>query len=808
MTPHVEHSTSSSPTHSKFFHVIKRNGEKENWDIDQITSRLRALNEAPFKKLEVDVEAVIQRVVASLTPGIRTSELDHIAADVSAQLLFEHQDYDVFAVRILVSDLHKMTPKTFAEAVEKMYAITSAENRPAPQVSPSLLELVRQNAELIESKLVPERDFDFTYFGLKTLMRSYLTKDNKSGLFLETPQYMYMRVALGIWGEDLDRVFTTYTLLSQHFYTHATPTLFNAGRIKNTLASCFLTTMKDDSIEGIYDTVKEAAMISRGAGGIGLAVSNIRARGSYIAGSGGRSNGLVPMLRVMNETMRYVDQGGGKRNGSAAIYIEPWHADIFEFLEALRKDGNPRTNLPDLFAGLFVNDLFMERVGDNASWSLFDPADVPELQQAYGKKFDELYIEAEKQGKARKVVPAQDLLECIVTTLPFAGYPYICFKDIANIKSNQRHYGTILSSNLCTEIMQVSTPDETAVCNLASIALPKFVDRKSKTFDFTKMMSVVRHVVRSMDQLIDISSYPTESARKSNMLHRPMGIGVQGLVDVFFMLGMAYDSKEALELDRDIFEAIYFAALQESCQLAQEKGTYPTFAGSPFSQGKLQFDLWEEVGDEVSFSSRFDWDALKKDIVQYGTRNSLLTTVMPTASTSQILGNSECVDSLISNFTTRGTLSGSFQVVNKYLVEDLMALQIWNKSVRQKIILNKGSVQGIKEIPKHIQDIYKTAFEIKQEITLDHFAIRAPFIDQSQSTNMYLQDPIPNRIADLLFYAWRKGLKTGLYYLRTRPPQDGLLVERGLQGTQQNISDEEKLQCSLENKEACLYCTA
>jgi ribonucleoside-diphosphate reductase alpha chain len=688
--------------------------------------------------------------------------------------------------------------------------IDSESNEHAPLISEEVFDIVMENADLLDSYIDYSRDNNYDYFGFKTLQRSYLLRLN--GEVAERPQHMLMRVAIGIHHGNMDKVKKTYDLMSEGWFTHATPTLFNSGTPKPQMSSCFLLTMKDDSLDGIYDTLKQCARISKSAGGIGLSVHNIRSKGSYIKGTNGYSNGLVPMLKVFNDTARYVDQGGGKRKGSIAIYLEPWHPDIFDFLDLRKNHGKEELRARDLFYALWTPDLFMERVGENGEWSLFCPNECADLHDNYGDKFRELYLRYEREGLARRTVKARDLWDAIVQSQIETGTPYMVYKDACNEKSNQKNLGTIRSSNLCTEIIEYTAPDEVAVCNLASIALSRFIDDKTNTFDHQKLYDVTYHVTGNLNRVIDVNYYPVEEARNSNMRHRPIGIGVQGLADTFAMLGIAFDSEAARTLNKDIFETIYFAACSASKDEAIVEGPYSSFAGSPASQGILQFDMW----GVTEHSGRWDWDTLKGEIVEHGLRNSLMLAPMPTASTSQILGNNECFEAFTSNLYVRRTLSGEFIVLNKHLVKDLIAAGMWSLELKDEILRNKGSVQSIEKIPENIRAIYKTTWEIAQKVVIDMAAERGAYIDQSQSLNIHMTDANPAKVTSMHFYGWQKGLKTGMYYLRTKAAADAIqfTVEQksgdetvdGLASRAEEITSAEAIACSLDTPDDCLSC--
>jgi ribonucleoside-diphosphate reductase alpha chain len=766
-------------------YVVKRNGKKEEVRFDKILQRVKAF----ISDLNVEPVSVSQKVVAGLHEGITTKAIDNLLAETASVLASEHPDYAKLAARIAVSSLHKETT-TFYQTMKMLYK--------EGYLSDDFIQVVKQNGTVIESSIKYDRDFDFDYFGYKTLEKSYLLKIN--GKIVERPQHLFMRVAIGVCGADLDKVFELYDLMSQGYYTHATPTLFNAGTKRPQMSSCFLISMEDDSIDGIYNTLKECALISKHAGGIGLHVHNVRAQGSHIKGTNGTSNGIIPMLKVFNETARYVDQGGGKRKGSIAIYIEPWHADIETFLDLKKNTGKEEFRARDLFLALWVPDLFMKRVEADQDWSLMCPNECPDLSDSVGDAFEKLYTKYEKEGKVRKTIKAREIMMKIMESLSETGVPYILFKDAANLKSNQQNIGVIKSSNLCTEILEVSTPEETAVCNLASICLPKFIIEKKgkKYFDFDKLIEVVKVSTRNLNFVIDKNFYPTEKTKRSNMRHRPIGIGVQGLADVFYALGYAYDSQEAKDLNKEIFEAMYFGACTSSMELAKENGAYETFQGSPASQGKLQFDLWG-----VAPSDKYDWSSLKEEIKKHGMRNSLLIAPMPTASTSQIFGNTEAFEPVTSNIYKRQTLAGEFIVVNKYLVRDLQKLNLWNGVIRDKIISENGSVQNIPEIPSNVKEVYKTVWEMSQKVIIDLAADRGPFICQSQSMNLYFAKPNFGAMNSALFYGWKKGLKTGSYYTRSRPAVDAVKVTTKIE---EKVQQSEALVCSLENPESCEAC--
>ena len=756
--------------------VIKRDGHKEAVKFDKITARVEKLCYG-LNAEYVDAIDVAKKVIQGLYDGVTTSELDNLAAETAASLTTKHPDYALLASRIAVSNLHKNTVKSFSKTMKKLYEYIDPKiGKPAPLLSDDVYEIIRKNAEILDSSIIYDRDFAFDYFGFKTLERSYLLK--LDGKIAERPQHMFMRVSVGIHKEDIESAIKTYNLMSERWFTHATPTLFNAGTPKPQMSSCFLLTMQDDSIEGIYDTLKQTAKISQSAGGIGLSIHNIRATGSYISGTNGTSNGIIPMLRVFNDTARYVDQGGGKRKGAFAIYLEPWHADVFEFLDLRKNHGKEEMRARDLFFALWMPDLFMKRVEENGDWSLFCPHEAPGLHECWGEAFEKLYTQYEKENRARKTVKAQDLWFAILDAQIETGTPYLLYKDSANRKSNQQNLGTIKSSNLCTEIIEYTDANEVAVCNLASLALPRFViDGK---FDHEKLYEVTYQAALNLNRIIDNNFYPVDEARNSNLRHRPIGLGVQGLADAFILMRYPFESEEAKKLNSEIFETMYFAALTASKDLAIQDGTYETYQGSPASKGILQFDMWG-----VTPSPRWDWTALKAEIKKHGIRNSLLLAPMPTASTSQILGNNECFEPYTSNIYTRRVLSGEFVVVNKHLLKDLVELGLWDSDMKNKIITSNGSIQHIPEIPSQIKELYKTVWEIKQRTIIDMAADRGAFICQSQSLNLFVDTPSAAKLTSMHFYAWKKGLKTGMYYLRTQAATQAVQFTVEKQGGQQ-----------------------
>ncbi|RFM26613.1 ribonucleoside-diphosphate reductase subunit alpha [Deminuibacter soli] len=739
--------------------VIKRNGSREPVKFDKITARVEKLCYSLNSQF-IDPVKVAMKVIEGLYDGVTTTELDNLAAETAASMSTIHPDYSLLASRIAVSNLHKNTTKSFSATVDALYNyIEPKTGLRAPLIEDEVYNVIKQNAALLDSTIIYDRDFAFDYFGFKTLERSYLLK--LEGKVVERPQHMYMRVAVGIHLDNIEEVVKTYHLMSERWFTHGTPTLFNSGTPKPQMSSCFLLTMKDDSIDGIYDTLKQTAKISQSAGGIGLSIHNIRATGSYISGTNGTSNGIIPMLRVFNDTARYVDQGGGKRKGAFAVYLEPWHADIFEFLDLRKNHGKEEMRARDLFYALWICDLFMQRVEANEDWSLFCPHEAPGLADCWGERFEELYLKYERDGKARRKVKAQDLWFAIMDAQIETGTPYMLYKDAANRKSNQQHLGTIRNSNLCTEIIEYCAPDEVAVCNLASLALPRFVTNGE--FDHQKLYEVTYQATYNLNRIIDRNYYPIEEARNSNMRHRPIGLGVQGLADTFILMRLPFDSDGAAQLNKDIAETIYYASMKASADIAKKEGAYSSFEGSPLSRGMFQFDFWGVVP-----SKRWDWATLQAEIKDHGVRNSLLVAPMPTASTSQILGNNECFEPFTSNIYVRRVLSGEFVVINKYLLKDLVELGLWNDEMKTKIIAANGSVQSIPEIPQEIKDIYKTVWEIKQRTLIDMAADRGAYICQSQSLNLFVQQPTKAKLTSMHFYAWKKGLKTGMYYLRTQ----------------------------------------
>jgi ribonucleoside-diphosphate reductase alpha chain len=810
--------------------VIKRDGKQESVKFDKITARIQKLCYG-LSTEHVMAAMVAQKVIEGVYDGVTTSELDNLAAETAASLTTRHPDFAKLASRIAISNLHKNTKKSFTETMRDLYNYVDPKTgKKAPLIADDVMKVIEDNSDLLDSTIIYDRDFGYDYFGFKTLEKSYLLKlYNK---VVERPQHMLMRVSVGIHLSDIDSVIETYNYMSERWFTHATPTLFNAGTPKPQLSSCFLLQMQDDSIEGIYNTLKQTAQISQSAGGIGLSIHNVRATGSYIRGTNGTSNGIVPMLRVFNDTARYVDQGGGKRKGSFAVYLEPWHADVFDFLELKKNHGKEENRARDLFYAMWVPDLFMKRVKEEGTWSLFCPNEAPGLCDTYGMAFELLYTKYESEGRARKVIPARELWTAILESQIESGTPYMLYKDACNEKSNQKNLGTIKSSNLCTEIVEYTAHDEVAVCNLASIALNRFViDGK---FDHQKLFDITYVATKNLNRIIDVNYYPVVEAKNSNMRHRPIGIGVQGLADAFILMRYPFESEEAIRLNREIFETIYYAAMTASKDLAKVDGAYSTYEGSPVSKGIFQFDMWG-----VTPTDRWEWEVLREEVKKYGVRNSLLLAPMPTASTSQILGNNECFEPYTTNIYNRRVLSGEFTVVNKHLLMDLVNLGLWNNDMKNKVIASNGSIQNIAEIPAPIKELYKTVWEIKQRTIIDMAADRGAFICQSQSLNLFIADPNFAKLTSMHFYAWEKGLKTGMYYLRTKPAATAIkftvdkqyemmptAVAEAVTATttvtevnnshsandvttsfvEENPSAADQLSCSLDNPDGCLMC--
>lgn len=773
--------------------VIKRNGKKEAVHFDKITARIYKLIYG-LSISEKDVIEIAKKVIQGIYDNVTTTELDNLTAETAAAQTTIHPDFSVLAARIAVSNLHKNTLKSFSKTAKLLYEYTDPVTQThAPLISEEIYKIIRKNADELDSSVIYDRDYNFDYFGFKTLERSYLIRTN--GKVTERPQHLFMRVALGIHKEDIQAAIETYNLMSEKWFIHATPTLFNAGTSKPQMSSCFLLSMTEDSIAGIFDTLKRCALISQSAGGIGVSIHNIRSTGSYIKGTGGISNGIIPMLRVFNDTARYVDQGGGKRKGAIAVYIEPWHSDIFDFIDIRKNHGKEEMRARDLFPALWIPDLFMQRVEADQMWSLFDPNEAQGLYEVYGEKFNELYTTYENEGKFRKQIKARELWTAILEAQIETGTPYMCYKDAVNEKSNQKNIGTIRSSNLCTEIMEYTNADEVSVCNLASLALPRYVS--SGGFDFQKLYEVTKIVTRNLNKIIDGNYYPIPETKTSNDRHRPIGLGVQGLADVFLLLRLPFESPEARRLNKDIFETIYFASMEASMDLAKEQGAYSSFAGSPLSEGKFQFDLWQVVP-----SDRWDWEKLRQEVMTHGVRNSLLLAPMPTASTSQILGNNECFEPYTSNIYNRRVLSGEFVVVNKFLLKDLIELGLWNPTMKNKLIAENGSVQNIPEIPTELKELYKTVWEIKQKTIIDMAAERGAFICQSQSLNLFMAEPNLAKLTSMHFHAWKSGLKTGMYYLRTKAAVDAIKFTVDTQ----LLLGQSQVACSLDNPEECLAC--
>ena len=784
-------------------YVVKRDTKKEAVKFDKITARIIKMCYGldPL----VSPESVAMKVIEGIYDGVSTSDLDNLAAEVAAAKTIDHPDYALLASRIAVSNLHKETKKTFSEVMSDLYYyIDPKTNQKASLLADDVFNIIQEHKETLDSSIIYDRDFRYDYFGFKTLTRSYLMKLN--GKIAERPQQMLMRVALGIHKSDVESAIKTYHLMSEGWFTHATPTLFNSGTPKPQMSSCFLLTMKEDSIEGIYETLKACAQISQSAGGIGLSIHNIRATGSYIKGTNGTSNGIVPMLRVFNDTARYVDQGGGKRKGSFAMYIEPWHADVFDFLDLKKNHGKEEQRARDLFFALWIPDLFMQRVKENGEWTLMCPHECPGLSDVHSEEFVALYTKYEQEGKGRKTIKAQDLWFKILESQIETGTPYMLYKDAANSKSNQQNLGTIKSSNLCTEIIEYTAPDEIAVCNLASLALPKYVTEE-KTFDHNKLFEVTYQATLNLNKIIDENFYPVEAAKNSNMRHRPIGLGVQGLADTYILMGFPFESDDAKKLNKEIFETIYYASMTASKDLSKELGPYSTYEGSPVSKGIFQPDMWG-----VTPSNRWEWSLLKEEVQKYGVRNSLLLAPMPTASTAQILGNNECFEPYTSNIYTRRVLSGEFIIVNKHLLKDLVKAGLWNKDMRQKIMTANGSVQNIKEVPQNLKALYKTAWEISQKAIIEQSADRGAYICQSQSLNIFMENANFGKLTSMHFYGWEKGLKTGMYYLRTKAATDAIkfTVEKTIASEPASIdveTQQAEIACSLDNPENCEMCS-
>uniref|UniRef100_A0A2A4IZ66 Ribonucleoside-diphosphate reductase n=1 Tax=Heliothis virescens TaxID=7102 RepID=A0A2A4IZ66_HELVI len=787
--------------------VLKRGGRMEEVHIDKITSRIKKLCYGLNMDF-VDPVSITLKVISGIYSGVTTVELDNLAAETAATMTTDHPDYAILAARLAISNLHKETKKHFSDVITDLYNIVNPHTKKrTPMISEFHYNLIIQNKERLDSAIVYDRDFKYNYFGFKTLERSYLLKINNK--VAERPQHMLMRVSIGIHGEDIEGAINTYNLLSEKYFTHASPTLFSAATPRPQLSSCFLIAMRDDSIEGIYDTLKQCALISKSAGGIGLHVHCIRAKGTYIAGTNGVSNGLVPMLRVYNNTARYVDQGGNKRPGAFAIYLEPWHADIFEFLDLKKNTGKEEVRARELFYALWIPDLFMKRVESNQEWSIMCPHECPGLADCWGEEFEALYEKYEQEGRFVKQVRAQVLWKAIIEAQVETGTPYMLYKDSCNRKSNQKNLGTIKCSNLCTEIVEYTSADEVAVCNLASIALNMFVN-EDKTYNFNKLKEVTKTITQNLNKIIDVNYYPVPEAKKSNMRHRPIGIGVQGLADAFVLMRIPYESEAAIKLNQQIFETIYYGALEASCELAEKYGVYETYEGCPASQGILQYDMWNKTPTDL-----WDWTLLKEKIAKHGLRNSLLLAPMPTASTAQILGNNESFEPFTSNIYQRRVLSGEFQVVNHHLLRDLTEADLWDEDMKNLIIHNNGSIQNIEAIPKDIRDLYKTVWEVSVKTTIQMAADRGAFIDQSQSFNIHVAEPNYGKLTSIHFYAWKMGLKTGMYYLRTKPAANAIQftvdkskVKSRVTNGKSEVDDANMaaITCSLQNKDECLSC--
>ncbi len=783
--------------------VQKRDGRTEPVQFDKITARIKklcyGLNEL------VDPTKVAMRVIEGLYDGVTTSELDNLAAEVAATMTVQHPDFALLASRIAVSNLHKATDKSFSNTMEKLYKYVDPKtNEDAPLLATDVHDIIQKNADKFDSAIIYDRDFNYDFFGFKTLERAYLLK--LDGQVAERPQHMLMRVSIGIHKEDIEGAIETYNLMSEKWFTHATPTLFNAGTPKPQMSSCFLLSMQDDSIAGIYDTLKQTAQISQSAGGIGISIHNVRATGSYIKGTNGQSNGIVPMLKVFNDTARYVDQGGGKRKGSFAVYLEPWHADVFDFLDLKKNHGKEEQRARDLFYAMWTPDLFMKRVEEDGEWTLMCPHECPGLYDSYGADFEALYTKYETEGKGRKTIKARDLWNTILESQIETGTPYMLYKDACNEKSNQKNLGTIRSSNLCTEIMEYTSKDEVAVCNLASLALPKFViDGK---FDHQKLFDITYVATKNLNKIIDNNYYPVQEAENSNFRHRPIGLGVQGLADAFILLRMPFESDEAKQLNKEIFETLYYASMTASKDLAKVDGAYESYEGSPVSKGEFQYDMWG-----VTPSDRWEWDILKEEVAKHGVRNSLLLAPMPTASTSQILGNNECFEPYTSNIYTRRVLSGEFIIVNKHLLRDLNKLGLWNDDLKNQIMLANGSIQDIPEIPQNLKELYKTVWEIKQRNIIDMAADRGAYICQSQSLNLFVESPNFAKLTSMHFHAWKQGLKTGMYYLRTKAARDAVkftvetAAKEAPKPTAKELEEAAILACSIDNPDDCEMCS-
>ncbi|KAF8385906.1 hypothetical protein PRIPAC_75048 [Pristionchus pacificus] len=773
-------------------YVVKRDGRSEPMYFDKITNRITKLAYGLNPEF-VDPRVVALKVIVGLYKGVATSEVDTLAAETAAGMTTVHPDYAVLAARIAISNLQKKTEKKFSTVARLLYSHRLPHtDKHSPMIAPEIWKIIEENADRLDAAIVDDRDFSYSFFGFKTLERSYLLKMN--GKIVERPQHMLMRVAIGIHGEDIDAAIETYDMMSERYFTHASPTLFNSGTCQPQMSSCFLLTMMDDSIDGIFETMKRCALISKSAGGIGLNVHNIRAKGSLIAGTNGTSNGLVPMLKVFNNTAKYVDQGGNKRPGAFAIYLEPWHADIMEFLQLRLNTGSPDERARDLFYALWIPDLFMKRVEADAEWTLMCPKECPGLDDCYGEEFEKLYTKYEQSKRGVKTIKARDVWKLMINAQIETGTPYVLYKDACNAKSNQQNLGTIKCSNLCTEIVEYSSPDEVAVCNLASIALPRFV-KEGGEFDFQKLREISALMTRNLNKIIDVNYYPIPEAERSNKRHRPIGLGVQGLADTFQIMKLPFTSHAARDLNKRIFETIYYASMEASCELAEKLGPYETYEGSPVSKGIFQFDMWG-----VTPTDQWNWKKLKEKVALHGVRNSLLLAPMPTASTAQILGNNESIEPYTSNIYNRRVLSGEYTIVNQHLLKDLVEMNIWNEEMKQELIRNNGSIQNIQGIPADMKELYKTVWELSQKDLVEMAADRGAFIDQSQSFNVHIAKPTFANVTSMHFYGWKKGLKTGMYYLRTRPAVDAVKF---------SVEKKETVKETLpvEEDEGCLMCS-
>lgn len=777
--------------------VKKRDGRLEDVSFDKVLNRLKFLI-SEFN-LNIDAGIVAQKVCAQIYNGVKTSDLDEFAAELCISLITDNPDYGILASTIIISNNHKNTSPSFSEAMTELFNNTDVNGEPSPIIDEKLYKIVKRHHKKINASIKYQRDFLLDYFGYKTLEKSYLLKKNDE--IVERPQHMWMRVALGIHGYNIKDAIETYNYMSQKYFTHASPTLFNCGTPHNQLSSCFLLGT-DDSVSGIFKTISDCGHISKFAGGIGIHISNIRSKSSRIRGTNGISDGIIPMLKVYNETCRYINQSG-RRKGSFAMYLEPWHADVEDFLDIRKNHGDENMRARDLFTAMWICDLFMKRVEKNEKWSLMCPDECRGLTETFGDDFEQLYLKYEQEGKFRKQIQARDLWFKILSSQIETGTPYILYKDAINKKNNQSNLGVIKSSNLCAEITIYSDTEQYGVCNLASIAVNMMVENDGK-YNYDKLKKISKVVCKNLNKIIDINFYPTPETKKGNMENRPIGIGIQGLADTFFKLRIPFDSKEADDINKKISETIYYGALEASYELAKEKGVYKSYPNSPLSQGLFQWDLWEEQPSEL-----WDWECLRKKIKKHGVRNSLTTAYMPTASTSQILGNNECFEAITSNIYVRRTLAGEFVVVNKYLINDLVKLGLWNREMKDKIIANRGSIQNIPEISNEIKELYKTVWEISQKAIIDLARGRAPYIDQTQSMNLFIAEPNFKNLSSMHFYTWKKGLKTGIYYLRTKPKAiaQQFTIDPNLSEKEQEV-EKAKLMCSIQNKEDCQMCSA